>query len=72
MFSNQIEINEKPATGGNLGNPQLFDMKQHISKQLMGLKRKSQGKFLNILNQMTTHNTKIYTVQLKQFLAVNS
>ena len=36
MFSNQIEINEKPATGGNLGNPQLFDMKQHISKQLMG------------------------------------
>ena len=36
MFSHQIEFNEKSATGENLGNPQLFDMKQHISKQLMG------------------------------------
>ena len=36
MFSNQIELNEKSATGENLGNPQLFDMKQHISKQLTG------------------------------------
>ena len=36
MFSNQIELNKKSATGENSGNPQLFDMKQHISKQLVG------------------------------------